>query len=145
MVPSDEEKEAIGCDHEDTRSENFVWIKPSPSEKVHSPAQKRQFCPKCGKIKYQGSATAKKMGFYVNILKEIQRKMDVLYKRKMANSKLTQVQVRLILKELEEDEEFNDRFSNNQHNQWGHFKFAIKRHCDIPEELVESIYRDFKG
>lgn len=92
-----------------------------------------------------GSAPTKKMGFYINILKEIQRKIEVLHRRKITNHRLTQVQIRLVLKELNADEEFNDRFSNNRYNQWDHFKTIVRKYCNINDEIMDSIYMDFKG
>ncbi len=145
MTESEDDSGVILCDHEESHSDHSIWVKPSPSERIHAPAQKRPYCKVCGRIKYLGSAPTKKMGFYINILKEVQRKVDVLHRRKITRHKLTQVQMRLILKELGSDVEFNDRFSNNRYNQWDHFKSTVKRYCDIDEELLDSIYRDFKG
>ena len=145
MNDQEGEKEFCQCEHEESHSDHSIWVKPSPSERIHSPAQKRPYCKKCGRIKYMGSAPTKKMGFYINILKEVQRKIDVMYRRKITKHRLTQVQMRLVLKELNADEDFNDRFSNNRYNQWDHFKTTLKKYCDIDEELLDSIYRDFKG
>jgi hypothetical protein len=145
MTDEEDDREYCLCEHEESHSDHSIWVKPSPSERIHSPAQKRPYCKKCGTFKYLGSAPTKKMGFYINILNEVQRKIDVLDKRKITKHRLTQVQMRLILKELNADDEFNDRFSNNRYNQWNRFKEVLKKYCDIDEELVDSIYRDFKG
>ncbi|HHD16624.1 MAG TPA: hypothetical protein ENK47_07950 [Euryarchaeota archaeon] len=85
------------------------------------------------------------MGFYINVLKELQRKVEVLYRRKRTNHRLTKVQIRLILKELESDEDFRDRFSNNRYNQWTHFKEVVGHYCGIDEELMEQVLRELKG
>lgn len=145
MENEEDEKIGVPCEHDETHPDKSIWVKPSPSERIHSPAQRRPYCKYCGRIKYTGSARAKKMGFYINVLKELQRKVEVLYRRKRTNHRLTKVQIRLILKELESDEDFRDRFSNNRYNQWIHFKEVVGHYCGIDEELMEQVLRELKG
>ncbi|MFW3146661.1 MAG: hypothetical protein ACMUIE_07605 [Thermoplasmatota archaeon] len=133
------------CSHIMSHKDKSVWVKPHPSEKIHAPSQKKSYCVICGKMKYQGSARAKKMGFYINLLKEIQRKAEVLRRRGITKHKLTQVQIRLILKELQEDDFFTDHICTNRYDQWERFKQTLNRYCPLPEEAVEPVYRDFKG
>lgn len=85
------------------------------------------------------------MGFYVNLLKEIQKRGEILHRRKITKHKLTQVQIRLILKDLEQDEFFDDPFSTSSVDQWEYFKHALKRICPLPDEAIDPVYRDFKG
>ena len=140
-----EEEVKVGCEHEESHKDDSIWVKPDISDRIHSPAQKRTYCKKCGKIRYIGSARAKKMGFYVNLLKEIQRKGDVLYRRKITKHRLTQVQIRLILKELREDEFFNDHFCTHSYSQWERFRSTLKKYCPLPDEAIDPVFRDFKG
>lgn len=140
-----EEDETHLCEHIESHKDHSIWVKPDLKERVHSPAQKRSYCKKCGKIKYVGSARAKKMGFYVNLLKEIQRKSEVLNRRGITRHRLTQVQIRLILKELKEDEFFLDSFCTHSYSQWERFRDVLKKYCPLPEEAIEPVYRDFKG
>lgn len=141
---SEEENEGL-CEHDESHKDESIWVKPDISERVHSPAQKRSYCKKCGKVKYIGSARAKKMGYYVNLLKEIQRKGDVLYRRKITKHRLTQVQIRLILKELREDEYFSDHFCTHSYSQWDRFRKTLKKYCPLPDEAIDPVFRDFKG
>lgn len=145
MEDTDPDRDYCQCEHEEVHSDRSIWVKPSPTEKVHAPAQKRTYCRKCGKIRYRGTSTARKLGYYINILKELQRKSEVLHRRKIIRSRLTKVQMRLITKDLEEDDEFLDRFSNNRNNQWIHFKKVVRKYFDIDEEVLDSILRDLKG
>lgn len=133
------------CDHDESHKDQAIWVKPDVKERIHSPAQKRSYCRKCGKIKYIGSARARKMGFYVNLLKEIQRKSEVLHRRGITRHRLTQVQIRLILKELNEDEFFLDTFCTHSYSQWDRFRETLRKYCPLPEEAIEPVYRDFKG
>ncbi|MBN1389161.1 MAG: hypothetical protein JXA22_00805 [Candidatus Thermoplasmatota archaeon] len=141
----DEDGDGGPCQHIESHKDHSIWVKPDISERMHSPAQKRTYCKKCGKIKYMGSARAKKMGFYVNLLKEIQRKAEVLNRRGITKHRLTHVQVRLILKELQDDEFFSDAFCTHQYSQWDRFKATLRKYCPLPEEAIEPVYRDFKG
>ena len=142
---AEEDEEVCICDHEESHKDLSIWVKPDIRERIHSPSQKRSYCVKCGKIRYLGSARAKKMGFYINLLKDIQRKSDVLYKRKVTKHRLTQVQIRLILKELREDEFFSDQFCNHRYSQWEKFRKTLMKYCPLPDEAVDPVYRDFKG
>jgi len=144
-VQMEDEDGGAVCVHEESHKDEAIWVKPDIKEHIHSPTQKRSYCKKCGKIKYLGSARAKKMGFYVNLLKEIQRKGDVLHRRGITKHKLTQVQIRLILKELREDEFFLDNFCNHRYSQWDKFRETLKKYCPLPDEAIEPVYRDFKG
>ena len=85
------------------------------------------------------------MGFYINLLKEIQKKIEVLRRRGITKQKLTNVQIRLIIKDLKEDEVFQDRFSNYRSSQLSFFKETLKRYCPIDDEIIDSVYQDFKG
>ena len=133
------------CEHDEVHRDKAIWVKPSRAERIHSPTQKRTYCRKCGKIKYVGSAGARKLGYYINLLKEVQRKVDVLYRRKITKHRLTNVQLRLIIKELKTDDYFLDRFANNREAQYNLLKRSIMKYCSMPEEIIDSVYRDFKG
>lgn len=91
-------------------------------------------------MKYTGSATAKDLGFYVNLLAEIKQKVDSLYRRKRVKQRITQTQVRLIVNELKTDEDFLDAFSNQSYNQYEFFKDSVKRHCNIEDYIIDDIY-----
>ncbi|MBN1539670.1 MAG: hypothetical protein JW939_05950 [Candidatus Thermoplasmatota archaeon] len=141
----DDDQETLLCKHLETHRDQSIWVKPDIRERMHSPAQRRSYCRKCGKIRYIGSARAKKMGFYVNLLKEIQRRSEVLNRRGITRHRLTQVQIRLILKELREDEFFSDPFCTHSYSQWDRFRATLRKYCPLPDEAIEPVYRDFKG
>lgn len=141
--PNDEE--FCLCDHDIVHKDKAVWVKPSEIENVHSPSQRRPYCKKCGRLKYMGSAPAKKMGFYINLLKEIQKKLEAMHRRKATRHRLTSVQIRLIIKDLEKDDFFLDRFSNQRYSQYDFFKMTLQKYCPVPDEIIQSVYSDFKG
>lgn len=133
------------CVHKESHTDKSIWVKPTPDEKKHSPTLKRPYCLHCGKIKYIGSAKIRKMGYFHNLLREIRGKMDVLYRRKVLRKRMTDVQIRLVLQDLENDDFFSDDFSNNSFCQWEFFKRAVKKHCIISDEVMEEVHRDFRG
>jgi len=140
---SDPEEVCI-CDHQVSHKDDKIWVRPSPAEKKHTPHQPRLYCKVCGRLKYNGSANAKDLGFYINVLKELKQKVDVLYKRKAIGHRLTQAQIRLIIKELGEDEDFLDGFSNQKYSQYEFFKSTIKKHCMIDDYIIDGVHEQFK-
>ncbi|MCU0799549.1 MAG: hypothetical protein MUC62_07755 [Candidatus Thermoplasmatota archaeon] len=85
------------------------------------------------------------MGYFHNLLREIRGKVDVLCRRKISRKRMTDVQIRLVIQDLEKDDFFSDDFSNNCFCQWEFFKQAVKRHCRVTDEVMEEVHRDFKG
>lgn len=141
----EDDEEPCLCDHEESHRDESLWVKPHSKDHIHSPSQKRTFCKKCGKLRYIGSYPAKKMGFYINLLKEIQRRGEVLRKRGITNHSLTQVQMRLIIRSLEDDDFFSDRFSTSSRDQLKLFKTTLNKICPLPDEAIDPVIRDFKG
>jgi hypothetical protein len=140
-----ETRPAHTCVHKESHSDKSLWVKPTPFERKHSPALKRPYCLHCGKIKYIGSARIRKMGYFHNLLREIRGKVDVLYRRKISKKRMTDVQIRLIVQDLERDDFFSDDFCNNSFCQWEFFKETVKRHCAVSDEVMEEVHREFKG
>jgi hypothetical protein len=143
-APVDEEEPLCICEHKVSHKSESLWIKPPKSERKHSPQQPRLYCKTCGRLQYTGSAIAKELGFYVNMLKEIKQKVDVLYKRGKARSKMTQVHMRLIIDDLRSDPDFLDAFSNQQYTQYDFFKACVMKHCDIEEYVIDLIYEKMR-
>lgn len=128
------------CEHDVSHKTEAVWIKPPANERKHTPEQPRLYCKKCGRLQYTGSANARDLGFYVNMLKEIKKKVEVLYKRGKSRNKLTQVHMRLIIEDLKRDPDFLDSFSNQQFSQYDFFKACLRKHCEIEEYIIDSVY-----
>ncbi len=144
-VPEEVDDQWCMCEHDETHSDESLWQPPSRSERMHSPVQKKPYCKKCGKMKYLGSAPAKKIGFYLNLLGEIQKRSDILRKRGVKGMRLTDVQKRMIIKILESDEFFLDKFANNLYSQHDMFRNCLLQNSSIPPYLIDSVCEDFKG
>ena len=144
-VAEDENYQWCRCEHDESHPEESLWQPATIPEKTHSPVQKKPYCKKCGKMKYLGSATAKKIGFYLNLLGELQKRSEILRRRGVKEMKLTDVQKRTIVKILESDEYFLDIFSNNQYSQYDMFRDCVLKNSTIPPYLIDSVYGDLKG
>lgn len=132
------------CEHDVSHKTESIWVKPPRSERKHTPQQPRLYCKICGRLQYTGSAYARDLGFYVNMLKELKQKVDVLYKRGKARNKLTQTHLRLIVDDLKNDPDFLDAFSNQEYSQYDFFKACVLKHSSVEEYLIDSIYEQMK-
>lgn len=127
------------CDHDVIHKDHKLWVKPPRSEKKHTPQQPRLYCKKCGRLKYTGSAFAREMGYYVNLLNEVKRKMDLLYRRKIIKRRMTKTQVQTIIRDLMNDDDFRDNFSNQSFSQYDLFKSTVKKYTNIDDCIIDSI------
>ena len=121
-------RRAVASLHVECGIDERVWVDyvPMGDRRFLKP---HPWCVECGEVKYIGPDRAKAMGYYVNILSDIKRR------RKKA---LTDVQTRLIVKELEGFEDFEDSYSMSRHNQEKIFVETVKRHTNLREEFIED-------
>lgn len=89
-------------------------------------------CANCGVVKNISYDKAKEMGYYVNVLSEIKR---YLGKR---GFKLSKAQLRLILKELENTERFNDSYWVRGSVQKSIFISAVRKYSSLSPSFIES-------
>jgi hypothetical protein len=119
-------------------------VKPSDNERKHTPELPKLYCKICGRLQYTGSAYVRDLGFYSNLLKEIKKKVEVLYKRGKARNKMTQAHVRMIIEDLRTDPDFLDSFSNHEYSQYDFFKKSVQKRCDIDEYIIDTIYEQMR-
>ena len=79
------------------------------------------------------------MGYYVNLLNEVKRKMDLLYRRKIIKRRMTKTQVQTIIRDLMNDDDFRDNFSNQSFSQYDLFKSTVKKYTNIDDCIIDSI------
>jgi hypothetical protein len=113
----------MACTHEEIDKD---WL-PSDNKLI----RKHPYCRCCGKVKNTSSLRAKRMGFFANILS----KMRSDFERK--GIKITQAQIRLILKELELKEAF-DVFSLSFDVQKGLFIEVVAKYIGVSRRSLES-------
>lgn len=100
------------CDHQKCHPSDRLWI-PSHVDEEGMESEKikpHYFCVHCGEVEYKGAEKARDFGYFSNVLGDIKRYFENESK-KGSNTKLTSTILRLIMKELQTIDDFNDKFS----------------------------------
>jgi hypothetical protein len=90
-------------------------------------------CSRCGFVKNVTSDKGRRLGYYINVLYGIKEGIE---KKKIG--KLTEIQIRLISKELEKKDAFQDPYSIKGSAQDRLFVEAVKKYSCLAHSLVES-------
>jgi len=132
----------MGCIHRPVSAQDAVWLPPDDKKENHTPAQKRIFCLGCGSVKYQGSDKAKRIGFFTNLMSKINQQIIKEHRRGVKGlRRITEVQKRLMVREMEADEIFSDNWISTHKLQVQAFKRLLKRHCPMfTDSLIEAAY-----
>ncbi|MFQ6119603.1 MAG: hypothetical protein ACE5KE_06930 [Methanosarcinales archaeon] len=83
------------------------------------------YCIHCGFVKNISPDRAKKIGYYINALSKMKKY-------------LSKVQIRLIVKELESIEDFEDTYWRTGFSQKKIFINIVKKYSNLSEELIQS-------
>lgn len=114
------------CKHIDCGNCEQVWL---PKEQLNKELKKYPYCIECGIVKNVLEPPARSIGYYTNTLTEIREYLDHENKKEGAViGKLTEVQVRLIVKELESLEDFDDKYFRNKSSQDEIFLNILEKH-----------------
>ncbi len=95
------------CEHLKSGSD---WL-PILKERQDSTLAPHPYCRSCGLVRNIGPDRARKLGFYTEVLSELERYLRLEYSKK-GKHKLTESQKRLMVKEMEEDILFNDIYGS---------------------------------
>ena len=112
------------CSHKSCGLENQVWLPTFGSFDVAM----HPWCVKCGQVKNISDDKGKKLGFWINNLSKIAKYY-----------KLTQVQLRIISKELECHKEFDDNYGITGSYQKELFKNILSKHYNLNLKVIDSI------
>jgi hypothetical protein len=93
------------------------------------------YCKECGVVKNVSVDKARKIGYYVNALAEIKRRLDRL------GVKVSRAQTRLVLKELEGKKESSDSYFVTGGAQRSIFVKAVRKYLRLSPGYVESFLR----
>ncbi|MDY6930937.1 MAG: hypothetical protein SVJ22_03350 [Halobacteriota archaeon] len=115
------------CNHKDCNPVDNDWLEYVLEGKEHD-LRSHPYCIYCGLIKNLTDGKAKRLGHYTNVLSNMS---DAL-------SRLTKVQMRLIIRELESIDGFEDRYSMTEYDQRRIFIKIVRKHCDISERFINS-------
>ena len=120
----------MSCVHKSCGSTDKVWLPFEINNRILG-LKPYSYCIHCGIIKSISTDKPKKTAYYINIIPKIDK--SVL--------KLTKVQTRLIVKELESIEDFEDAYSMTRQIQENIFIKIVQNFCNIPERYIASILK----
>lgn len=80
-------------------------------------------------VKNIGSDRARSIGYYMNVISEMEKHLT---------TPGAKVRIRLVAKELEKLEDFNDKYSMSSYNQEKTFTNIVKKYFQIPESVIQS-------
>ncbi len=118
------------CEHVECGSKEKVWLPYVVRENIHG-LKPHSFCIRCGVVKNIGSDKAKGIGYYMNILSNIEKTI------RMPGAK---VRMHLIARYLEEIDGFDDKYSMSKYQQERIFTEIVKKHYHISERAIQSFF-----
>ena len=119
------------CLHESCGSVDKIWM-PHEGHVGTKGLKPHVYCINCGAVKNISTDRPKKASYFINSLSKVDRRIV----------KLTQVQVRLIVKELESINDFEDAYSMTRQVQEKTFIKIVKNHCNVSEGYIASILKN---
>lgn len=118
------EHEHVECSHEK------VWL-PLPSKIGERTLHPFSYCRKCGLVKTGVIDPPKEKGYYINKLKRAKKVLE-----EMGKKKLTECQIRLIIKEFEENG-LEDEFGLTREEQEKRFYELVEKYTELSKERFE--------
>lgn len=116
----------MACSH--ISSSTKVWL-PRLDNHIVVPHPYRK---NCGTVKNISSDRAKEIGYYLDILSEIKKYLE------KGRGKLTQVQMRMIVKELQKTGRFEDTYGIKSSAQKSAFISAAMRYTNLSLGTIDS-------
>ncbi len=116
------------CDHVECGSTEKVWLPYTVREHPNG-LKSHPFCIRCGMVKNIGPDKAKSRGYFINVISQIEKHLKIPG---------STVRIRLIVKELEKIEDFDDSFSMSRYNQEKAFISIIKKYYQIPDRTIQQ-------
>ncbi|MDF1534067.1 MAG: hypothetical protein P1P69_06145 [Methanosarcinaceae archaeon] len=119
------------CSHKSCGSVDKIWL-PHEFHVGSKGLKSHVYCINCGAVKNISTDRLKKTSYYINSLSKVDRRII----------KLTQVQMRLIVKKLEGIKDFDDGYYMTRHAQEKTFIKVVKNYCNVSEEYIASILKN---
>ena len=111
------------CSHKSCGSEERLWLPVRNDRK--SEIAPHPWCVKCGMVKNLSPDRAQKKGYWINILISISHHFNV-----------TQAQKRLVVKELESHDGFDDAYAMTYSSQQKIFVQTVKKYFRLRKETI---------
>jgi len=125
----------VECCHESCGREHRIWLPETiarsegraTSNSGRSDVSLHYWCALCGCVQNMSDDRPKKMGYWINILSKMAREFSI-----------TQSQKRLVIKELESNDLFEDMYGTTGSAQKEVFVEAVKKYCKLCESTIDS-------
>lgn len=118
----------LKCDHIECGNTEKVWL-PYIVREYPKGLKPHVFCIRCGMVKNIGPDKAIGRGYFINVISQINKHLKIPG---------STVRMRLVVKELEKIEDFDDSFSMSKHNQEKIFINIIKKYYQIPDRTIQQ-------
>jgi uncharacterized Zn finger protein len=115
----------MSCNHKSCGDKEMVWL-PYKSSGLECGLKPHHFCTECGLVKVSNSDKPKRLGYYINIIVDMSKKI-----------KITKVQMRLISLELQKAE-IDDIYSMDKHLQEILFIDTVRKYVNVTEQTVHE-------
>jgi hypothetical protein len=120
------------CEHKSCGIAEKIW-QPYEIAGVKNGVKPHSYCICCGTIKRVSSSSdrPKNIAYYIKVLTDISKTQD-------EKKRITKVQIRLIVKELEGMADFCDTYWVTESAQEGMFISVVQKYSKITEGVVKS-------
>ncbi len=127
--------------HEDCPYAEMEWLPPSSPMVERVPVQHKPFCKECGIVKNIGSDRARKLGYFATALGRLKSRIDKEHDRSTYSiAKISEAQVRIMIKRLESIDGFDDHYDMTFRSQLELFERAVRSiRPDVPVAVLEEI------
>ena len=124
------------CSHSSCSPDRRVWLPLLTHMGINLQLKKHPYCEECGIVKNLQGDKAKSIGYYTNALVDMKEHIERRHKR---IPKLTQTQVRLIARELESNDLFNDKYGSNLDVQVNKYVEEVQKYRpDLSEDFIKG-------
>ncbi len=118
----------LKCDHVECGNTEKVWLPYIVRE--HTKGLKPHvFCIRCGMVMNISPDKAIGRGYFINVISKIEKYLNIPG---------STVRMRLVVKELEKIEDFDDSFSMSKYNQEKVFTNIIKKYYQISDRTIQQ-------
>lgn len=119
------------CSHERCNPQDRVWA--PKKEEEPTTTRRRYYCTKCGLVFTAEGKRAKDLGYFQNCLAQLSK---ILENRR--KPKITQVQTRLIMKELE-NQRIADHYVHTYEKQQEIFIKAVQKYVRVGTKFIKKV------
>jgi hypothetical protein len=116
------------CDHIDCGNTEKVWL-PYIVREHPIILKSHPFCIRCGMVKNIGSDRAIGRGYFINAISQIEKHLKIPG---------SSVRTRLVVKDLEKIEDFDDGYSMSKYTQEKVFIRIVKKYYQIPDRTIQQ-------